>query len=485
MTMIDFAAVFEALPSPYMLLDRNLCFVAANAAYVAATGRSFSELRGRHVMDVFPNTGPAGQRLAASFERVLATGEPDTIAYLPYPIPTPDGGYAHRYWTCVNIPLRDAEGNAAFVLQNTVDVTEFARSRSAEPVPFRSLSAETSLIERTREAEKAQRELEEERSDFQRLFQQAPGFFAVLSGPEHVFTFASDAYVRLVGDRPVLGRAVSAALPEVVAQGFVGLLDAVYRSGKPYAATGARILLAGPGGEAARERVLDFSYSPIRDPGGAITGIFVQGTDQTERNAALEAQRVLIDELNHRVKNALATVNAIAAQTLRGAPDPVAAAAAFEARVAALAGAHALLSDSKWADTEIGALVRRELPDTGQIAISGPQVRLRAKATIALALLLHELAVNARRHGSLSVPAGKLAISWREDEEGLTFDWRESEGPPVYPPGRRGFGTRMLGTAVTGEFGGELDTSYAPDGFSARIRLPREAYAYLEAADVA
>src|SRR5690606_25353191 len=141
--------------------------------------------------------------------------------YLPYPITESDGTLRHRYWTAVHVPLLDAGGRVEYILQNTVDVTDFARMREAATLPFSSLSAATRLIERTREAEAAS-------ADFRRLFQQAPAFFAVLSGPSHVFTFASDSYIRLVGGRNVIGREITTALPEIAQQGFVAILDRVF-----------------------------------------------------------------------------------------------------------------------------------------------------------------------------------------------------------------------------------------------------------------
>src|SRR5690606_37846170 len=137
------------------------------------------------------------------------------------------------------------------------------------------------------------------------------GFFAVLSGPEHIFTFASDSYQRLVGDRPLIGLSVAEALPEIEEQGFVSLLDGVYATGEPHLALGARIMLRGNPDEPLRETFLDFAYSPIRAADGTVSGIFVQGTDQTEQVRVQRRQRLLLDELNHRVKNALATVQSI------------------------------------------------------------------------------------------------------------------------------------------------------------------------------
>ena len=164
MGQVDYARVFDVLPSPFMVVDSELRYVAANRAYLDTVDRTLPEILGQPLFELFPNPGESGQRLRASFDAVLATGRPDTLAYLPYPIPKNGGGFENRYWTAIHVPLLNNEGKVAFVMQNTVDVTEFARIRAASTVPFTSLSAETRLIERTREAEAAN-------ADFRRLFQ--------------------------------------------------------------------------------------------------------------------------------------------------------------------------------------------------------------------------------------------------------------------------------------------------------------------------
>lgn len=472
MAELDYARIFDVLPSPFMILDADLVYVAANKAYVETTGRTLETLLGRQIFELFPNTGESGRRLKHSLETVVATGKPDTLAYLPYPIARADGDLEYRYWTAVHVPILNDAGEVEFVMQNTVDVSEFARIRAASTVPFATLSAEARLIERTREAEASN-------ADFRRLFQQAPGFFAILSGPRHIFTFASDSYLRLVGGRLVLGRTVADALPEVVEQGFVDLLDRVYSEGYVHQAESARLMLARTPGREPEETYLDFSYHPIRDPNGEITGVFVQGTDRTEAVKAAQLQRLLIDELNHRVNNTMATVQSIASQTLRSTSDPVVARNAFQARIAALSKAHGMLSDRRWHTTEIGRLVRQELDafDTNQVRYNGPMLMVNSKATIALAMLLHELASNAVRHGALSQPEGRLDVAWHEDDaDNLVLEWRERGGPAVTAPDKRGFGARLLDTIVSGELGGHLDLSYDPAGLIARLSIPPVGY---------
>lgn len=476
MTEVDYERIFEALPSPFMVLDPDLRYVDANSAYLASVGRSRETLIGQFLFDLFPNDDASGLRLKESFQRVLATGEPDTLAYLPYPIAREDGVLEHRYWTAVHVPILDADGQVRLIMQNTVDVTDLARMREAATLPFTSLSAETRLLERTREAEEASK-------NFRRLFQQAPAFFAVLSGPDHVFTFASDSYLRLVGGRNVVGRPVASALPEVVEQGFISLLNKVYHEGYIHNEEGARIMLVREAGGMPEETFLDFAYHPIKDVAGQISGVFVQGTDRTEAVRASRRQRLLIDELNHRVKNTLATVQSLARQTFRSAADPEQARHSFESRLVALSKAHSLLSDRQWHDTEIGSLICQELSAFGaeRVACEGPSLMLNSKATIAMALLLHELAANAAKHGALSVPEGVLTIRWaKEEDDRLVVSWIESGGPRVVMPDRTGFGTRLLKTVVTGELSGELNVDYAPGGFTARLEIPSETYHAME-----
>src|SRR5690606_10063476 len=247
----------------------------------------------------------------------------------------------------------------------------------------------------------------------------------------------------------------------------------------PHHAHGARVLLHNAAGEPESELFLDFSYSPIRDSDGRVSGIFVQGTDQTEQVRFARRQRLLLDELNHRVKNALATVQSIAAQTFRSTPDVAAARAAFEARIQALAAAHGILAERRWEDAELGALVRRELDPHGRerADIGGPYVVVGSKAAIALSLVLHELTTNAARHGALSRPGGTVEVRWRvEAGRDLSFSWVEHGMGAVPAPRRDGFGSKLIQRVIAGEMGGTIERRYGEDGFVAAVRIPAAAY---------
>ncbi|KFB09662.1 PAS domain-containing protein [Nitratireductor basaltis] len=476
---VDFELLFQELSSPYMVLDRQLCFVTANKAYERATNRSCDELVGRNVFDLFPNEGESGQRLKASFKRVLETGEQDTLAYIPYDIPRPEsegGGMEQRYWTAVHTPLADDNGAVEFIVQNTVDVTDLVRLRQAAHLPFRL--DEVRLLERAREAERQHQDLHAESENFRRLFQQAPSLIAVLSGPDHVFTFANDAYMRLIGERAILGKPLTEALPEIEGQGYVELLDKVYRTGKAVSGEAGRALLQTEDEEKPREVFFDFTYDPIRDEDGNISGVFVQGMDRTEAVRTQKRQRLLLDELNHRVKNTLATVQSIASQTMRTARDLTSAREDLESRIIALSNAHNILSVQEWANAELSALVNQELIAYGpeRYVCKGSWVVLNPKTAIALALVLHEITTNAAKYGALSTAEGCVRIEWKVDLKSgqLVITWQEESGPVVKQPDYKGFGSRMIHRVVEGELDGEFQAQFDSGGYSCRIAIPYE-----------
>lgn len=458
-----------------MVLDRNHCYVAVNKAYEKVVMRDREELIGRNLFDLFPNDGESGQRLRQSFDRVIETGEADTLAYIPYDIPRPPelgGGMEQRYWTAVHTPVSGKAGAGRYVMQNTVDVTDIVRLRQAASLPFRR--AETQLLERAREAEEQHKALMSESAEFRRLFQLAPGFFAVLTGPDHVFTFANDAYMRLVGERQLIGRTVREALPEVSGQGIMDLLDEVYRTGTQYQAEARRVMIRNVESGELQETYLDFSYDAIRDTKGNITGVFVQGSDRSEDVKRQHRQRLLLAELNHRVKNTLASVQSIVAQTLRSAPDPATARKDIGARLAALSKAHNLLSAQEWASTDLAEIIGQEVAvfDPERISLDGPRFTLSPKASISFAMLVHELSTNAVKYGALSTDSGTVAVQWKEEPDGnLKLIWRESGGPPATEPAGKGFGARLIESIVSGEFGGAFNPSFCERGFSCIVTI--------------
>ncbi len=481
----DFRAAFLGLSSPYMILDRDLRYVEVNAAYERATGQPRGRLIGRYLFDIFPNDDEPGQKLAASFRKVLETGEPDTLAFLRYDIPRPGqpGVLDARFWTAVHTPLAGPDGEVAFIVQNTVDVTEL-RTGDVEGRLRLGLRADVALLERAREAEAAKEAASRDASDLRRVFGQAPHFMAVMSGPAHVFTFANDAYLRLIGGRSVLGRPVREALPEIEGQGHFEMLDSVLASGEPVMLTNSRILLSQRPDAPPVEAWIDFSYHPVFGPDGLVTGVLAQGVDRTESQRGLQHQRLLVDELNHRVKNTLATVQSIALQTLKGAGLPKAAWEGFEGRLLALSRAHNLLSRANWSASDLRAVLEQVLSPypAGQYELSGPPAMLSPRAALALSLVFHELATNSVKYGALSTSAGRISIAWslggpmegRAAPGSLNVAWRETGRPasPVEPTAGGGFGSRLKQRTIEGELSGAFERTISADGFSLAFTIP-------------
>lgn len=230
-------------------------------------------------------------------------------------------------------------------------------------------------------------------------------------------------------------------------------------------------------------RLVDISLtvSPLRDASGRVVGASKVARDVSERKRAEEVQQLLLNELNHRIKNTLATVQAIASQTLRRAPSPAEFVTSFSGRIQALARAHMMLTGSTFQKAEISQLVRDQLllggPDDPRISCSGPTMMLEADAALHLALALHELGTNARKYGALSSPDGSIAIRWEMHANGgreLRLDWVERGGPPVRAPSTRGFGTVLIERSLQSH-GGQALMRYAEDGVTCAITLPLSA----------
>ncbi|SFM95987.1 Two-component sensor histidine kinase, contains HisKA and HATPase domains [Pleomorphomonas diazotrophica] len=279
---LDLKDIFNASANAYVILTRDLVIAGCNEAYLKAVGRDDrDEIVGRPMFEAFP-ADPASDEyriLNASFSRVLATNQPDHVALIPYNTSRPGEPPVVRFWSATHMPLRNKQGELAYILQHTEDVTELQalRERSA-----RANMAESSVLARAQAVQTASDRLFGEIALMRDLFEQAPGFIAVLTGPNHVFQLANDAYRRLVGRDALVGLSVAEALPEVVGQGFIDILDEVWQTGAPYSGQGLPVFLSRPGGRSTLRHV-DFVYQPIRDTQGEVTGIFVQGHDVTER----------------------------------------------------------------------------------------------------------------------------------------------------------------------------------------------------------
>ena len=193
--------------------------------------------------------------------------------------------------------------------------------------------------------------------------------------------------------------------------------------------------------------------------------------DLTELKEAEAQQRLLLNELNHRVKNTLATIQAITAQTLRSASDLPSARQAVEHRIRAMAQAHDLLTLRAWTGADLKDVVKRTL-DTfspAQMKMSGIALDVSPKHTLALSLALHELATNATKYGALSRPEGRVCVEWGAQDGLLRVYWEESGGPRVAPPLRKGFGSRLLEDLLVRDLGGATELNYHESGLRCSI----------------
>jgi two-component sensor histidine kinase len=204
--------------------------------------------------------------------------------------------------------------------------------------------------------------------------------------------------------------------------------------------------------------------------------------DISERKKAENEQKILIDELNHRVKNTLATVQSLAGQTARHADGLQDFGERFEARLLALSRAHDLLTRHHWKDAPLDLLAQEVLTPmasraAGQIKINGPSVVLDPRTALSLTMTLNELATNAIKYGALSSEMGMLSVKWHLEGEGakLVLDWLEVGGPPVSAPTRRGIGSRLMERCIERDLAGEFDLAFEPAGVTCRIIVPVEA----------
>lgn len=211
--------------------------------------------------------------------------------------------------------------------------------------------------------------------------------------------------------------------------------------------------------------------STLRGASGRLTHLIALVTDMTERKRAEEHRQLLVNELNHRVKNTLAVVQAIAQQTFRNADAPNVLFGAFQSRLSALAAAHNLLSRLNWQQASLEELAREttaaSLGEAGRIRMTGPCVVLAPKKAVTLAMALHELCTNAMKYGALSVASGRVELSWEAstgERPAIRLLWRESGGPPVAAPEHRGFGSRIIEQALAHEFDGRVTMDYRPEG---------------------
>lgn len=228
--------------------------------------------------------------------------------------------------------------------------------------------------------------------------------------------------------------------------------------------------------EDGTSRYLFGNAVPLLNRDGGVEGAISAFVDITERKKAEQQQQVLIAELNHRVKNTLATVLAIQQQTFKRAASLEEARKTFEARVMALASAHTRLADSDWSGVALRTLLEQAISifrkNLENATLRGPPLVMNAKAALSLALAFHELATNAAKYGALSLPDGQLSVSWCRGASHVSVRWSERNGPTVTAPSKKGFGHTFLEKGLIYDLGARFEIAFEPCGVDCVIELP-------------
>jgi PAS domain S-box-containing protein len=221
------------------------------------------------------------------------------------------------------------------------------------------------------------------------------------------------------------------------------------------------------------------SSRPRFDEAGAFQGYVGLAVDVTETRAAQVSQQLLINELNHRVKNTLSTVQSIARQTMREGLITRSAREAFTDRLLALSSAHNVLTQQAWESADLAEIIAEAVrpydePSRPRVLAEGPPARVAPRVALAVSMAIHELATNATKHGSLSADSGTVSLSWRRcaDRRTLEILWVESGGPPVRSPERRGFGSRLLVQGLAADLGKPAVLTFGEQGLSCVLLVP-------------
>ena len=284
-------------------------------------------------------------------------------------------------------------------------------------------------------------------------------------GAERLFGYTSEE---------TIGRSVTLLIPQGMTDEEPGILDRIRRG---EAIDHYQTVRVRKDGSLVN---VSLCVSPVLDADGHVVGASKIARNVTIERQAEHQREVLINELNHRVKNTLATVQSIAYQSLRFAPTMEAFAETFDARLLALSKTQDLLTSGNWIRASLRDLVSNELAPyrskVNLVTLTGNDVQLKPQLLMAIGMLIHELTTNAVKYGALSVPGGKVDVSWQTEVvdsfDRLRLFWVEHGGPPITrQPTRKGMGSRLLET-VAAALGGEVDLQYAPTGVSCVINVP-------------
>jgi PAS domain S-box-containing protein len=306
-----------------------------------------------------------------------------------------------------------------------------------------------------------------------------PMVFMDAKEPDNPIIFANDSFLTLTGyDRDdVLGQSFNFLMAQGTDPKALALIEAAFEVSNDHSSE-------------IRYRRKDGSefwaalfISPVRDESGDIVQHFASFVDLTRHKEEQAQSRMLIDELNHRVKNTLTTVQSIVVQALRNQSDPEVIRESIESRLFALSRSHDLLTRENWENAGLLDVVKAALEPFGiangrseRFKVTGENVRFPPKAALALGIAFHELATNAAKYGAFSGETGCVRVGWTiepaPDGDRLILRWSEEGGPQVTPPSKKGFGSRVIERGLAFELGGITTLDFCPDGVVCTIDIP-------------
>ena len=481
---IDFRAVFEATPTPLLVVSPDTTIVDVNGCGAELFRRPRDQLIGAKLFDAFPTSTENQATISGSLRQVFASGRSHQLPVLHFPASAAQlGSLANDgYWSFSHVPIKDRDGGVVLVLQNTQDITEVHRDAAGRGAPASAAeSLGASVLHRAERVQALNLSLLAESSQLRNLFMHAPSFMCLLRGPSYHIELANIAFMDLVGERQLLGRPLRDAIPEVDGQLYFGLLDKVFATGELFVGKQMRAEFERKPGAGVEEIFISFVFQPIVGEDGKVFAIFIDGNDVTDHVRAERSQALLVRELHHRVRNTLATVQGVMNSTARTAETIEDYQWAFSGRISSLARTHSLLTEEIQQFVSFPNLLRQEIGvyaegASERVVLEGPDVELPSQLAVPLGMTIHELTTNAYRHGALSAPDGRVTVTWSvqpaKEKRILICRWIETGGPTVSPPARLGFGSMILTRVLTQQIGAKVDATYPPEGFELRADIP-------------
>jgi len=441
-----YETILQAVPDLVYVFDLEHRFIYANQALLDMWGCSWEQARGKRLLELGYEPWHAAMH-EAEIDRVVATGQ-----QVRNDVPFEHASLGRRIYDYIFIPVLGEDGQVEAVAGATRDVTERKRQeealRRSEQRLSAMVNASSDLIYRVT-------------PDWRQL--------AVVGG-------------RAVGSL-THGQSLAWSFDLIHPEDREGVADAIRQaraSLTPYQSQ-HRVRRGTDGWTWVSSHAV-----PIRDDDGTVIEWFGAATDIDERVRHEASLRLLVNELDHRVKNTLAIVQSIVAQTLRTRPDGAQAMPLIESRLQALAATHDVLTREKWSGALVEDIVRVAVGhcrdgEPARFDLQGPRLSLDPRRAVALSMALHELCTNATKYGAMSVPDGRVRVHWAShDHDGqarLVLDWEESGGPPVQAPTRSGFGSRLLQRGLQHDLQGTVTLEFPPEGVRCHIEAPLPATA--------